>query len=85
MQNCEICEVKTYLDSHHIESKSFSGVDAKHNRANICPTCHRLIHKGEIILEGRFLTTTGYRVIWHRKGEESITGLEPEVFIMGKT
>ena len=83
MKECEICENLTYLDVHHIQSKSCSGGNDVSNKANICPTCHRLVHKGYIILEGRFLTTTGYKVIWHRKGEKSITGNEPDVFVMG--
>lgn len=38
---------------------------------------------GDIVLEGRFSTTGGIILVWHMKGEESITGLElPKVHII---
>jgi uncharacterized protein YlaI len=84
MKECEICEIVTYLDSHHIESKSYSGVDAVYNKAHICPTCHRRVHMGDIVLEGKFQTTLGIKLIWHEKGEKSITGNEPRVYVYGR-
>jgi hypothetical protein len=84
MEKCEVCETEAYLDTHHINSTSLAGVNDSYNLARVCPNCHRKIHKGEIILEGKFLTTEGYKIIFHTKGSESVTGREPEVFIMGK-
>jgi hypothetical protein len=39
------------------------------------------IHKGEIILEKRVLTTKGYTLMWHKKEEESVTGDDSEVYV----
>jgi hypothetical protein len=81
---CEICgEDIKFLDKHHIQSKSKGGTNKKENICFVCPLCHRKVHKGEIILEGKFMTTTGLKLIYHYKGEESITGLDkfPDVYI----
>lgn len=80
MKICEICSTKTFTDDHHIKSKSLGGSDSSYNIATVCPTCHRLIHRGVIVLEGRFLTTKGEVLFWHKNGEESITGETAEVF-----
>ena len=84
MQKCEACSTLTFLYQHHIMSTSCGGTSDKGNLANVCPTCHRLVHKGNIVLEGKFMTSEGIQLIWHKQGAESITGNQPEVFIMGK-
>lgn len=75
---CEICLENLKLDTHHIYSTSFGGKDIAWNRCKVCPNCHRKIHMGEIIIEGRFASTSnaGYSVVWRNKGEESITGFK---------
>jgi hypothetical protein len=84
---CEICQKEyEHLDKHHIQSRCYGGSNDKSNKASICPNCHRLIHKGKIIIEGRFLCVPcGDRLVWRLKGKESITGVkDPKVYIMGK-
>jgi len=54
---CEICKSKLLTDTHHIQSKSKKGSNQLHNICELCPNCHRLVHEGKIILEGRFLTS----------------------------
>lgn len=79
---CEICDKIDFVDSHHIESKAFKGSNKKFNKIKICPSCHRKIHCGEIIVEGIFLTTAGDKVIWRYAQEESITKEEPKVYLI---
>jgi len=80
---CEICDYRMkYLDKHHIHSLSKGGMDIPANRTKICPNCHRLVHSGVIILEGRFSSTKGNILVWRYKGQPSITGLpDPPVFL----
>lgn len=82
---CEICGEKQecLLDKHHINSKSMGGSDKKSNIAHICTKCHRLVHNGLIILEGRFDTTSGNKVVWRKYNEPSVTGLnDPKVWLL---
>jgi len=80
--NCEICNKSTPITNHHIHSLSKGGVDKPYNKCKICPNCHALVHYGEIILEGRFETTDGNKLIYRNKDEESITGLQdPPVWL----
>ncbi len=86
---CEICkEDFSSLDKHHITSKSKEGTNKRYNICHICPNCHRKVHLGDIILEGRFKTTAckvnESELIWRYKNEESITGIEAKVYIIGK-
>lgn len=83
-KKCDICGELSYLDKHHITSKSKNGTNEKYNIINVCPNCHRLIHAGDIIVEGKFMTTTGIVLLWHKKDEESITNFKPDCFILGK-
>ena len=78
---CEICHQNESHDKHHITSKCFGGTNHKSNIAYLCPNCHRSVHLGKFILEGKFQTTSGFKLIYHKKGEPSITGNEPKVFL----
>lgn len=83
---CEICKKEIKTDTHHIQSTSLEGSNKLYNKCNICPNCHRLIHTGEIIIEGRFFTTdckvNQSELIWRYKDTDSITGFKnPEVFL----
>jgi uncharacterized protein YlaI len=84
-ESCEICnETNIILDKHHIISQSEGGTNEPSNIAHICPNCHRRIHMSQIILEGRFLTSDGYQLIYHWNDEEDIIEREnPSVYIMG--
>lgn len=80
---CEICrEEFTSLDTHHIQSKCHGGSNEKYNLTKICPNCHRAVHCGDIILEGKFASSSGTVLVWHKKGEDSVTGYEPPVYII---
>jgi len=81
---CEICEQDFIkLDNHHIQSRCKGGGDNRFNLAHICPNCHRMVHKGEIILEGKFNSTAGPMLIWRNKIENKIIELfnDPKVYI----
>lgn len=69
---CEICGYSGFLEKHHIHSKSMGGNNAKSNLANLCPTCHNEVHRGLIVLEGKFRTTDGIKLIYHKKEEAPI-------------
>lgn len=86
MNICEICKKEIQTDTHHIQSVSKGGSNLYSNKCEICPNCHRLVHNGNIILEGRFLTTDckngETELVWRRKNEISITGLkDPDVWL----
>lgn len=72
---CRVCGNKAH-HRHHIISKSLGGKNTKDNLVELCASCHHEIHTGFIIVEGFFLTTSGYTLLWHKKGESSITGME---------
>ncbi len=77
---CDICKnLFLSCDTHHIISKSKDGPNDAWNKTNLCPNCHRLVHIGEIIIEGKFLTTNGFKVVWRNKHEESITNVSDPI------
>ena len=76
---CATCERESQ-HTHHIISKSMGGKNTKANTIRVCAACHFDIHASKIVIEGNFLTTDGYQVIFHRAGEESITGSSPAVY-----
>lgn len=86
MKFCEICELDfEYLDEHHIQSKCYGGTNDPYNKCNICPNCHKTVHYGQIVIEGKFMTCTGIKLIWRNNDEESITDIEdPKVYIISK-
>ena len=81
---CDICGEKTFLDCHHIGGRKIPNPNHKNNLAQVCPSCHRKIHEGEIIIEGWFLTTKGMELIWHNQGEVGISDQEIIPFIIPK-
>lgn len=86
MLQCEICNKQfESLDTHHIHSKCFGGSDKKCNLCRICPNCHRQVHIGKIIIEGRFSSTAGSLLVWRLYDEESITNFPlPKCFIISE-
>ena len=85
LYECEICgdKLECVLEKHHINSKCYGGSDGQHNIANICSRCHKLVHNGLVILEGRFDTTSGNKVVWRKYNEQSVTNsIEPKVWIL---
>lgn len=87
LKKCEICNEIKYTDTHHIKSRSKGGEDKPYNKCEVCPNCHRDIHNGVIILEGRFLSTNckspiDTELIWRRQKDPTITTFEPEVYLI---
>jgi len=84
IDRCEIKECRNLisLDNHHIHSLSKGGPDIKWNKCKICPNCHRNVHSGNLIIEGRFDSTGGNIIVYRKKGEESISQLpDPPVWL----
>lgn len=77
---CEICKTNKYRHKHHIISKCYGGTNEPYNIALLCANCHHDVHSGAIVIEGRFLTTQGYMLIYHKSNEKTITNVTPKVF-----
>jgi hypothetical protein len=71
---CEICNTVMFLEEHHIRGRDIPDFDMAYNKCNLCPNCHRKVHKKCIIIEDWRVTSNGKELIWHSVGEESITG-----------
>ena len=71
---CEICNEQTFLVQHHIEGRKINKANTHSNLANICSNCHLMVHKGDIIIEKRVMSSIGEILLWHNKKESSITG-----------
>jgi len=72
--NCEICNEQTFLVQHHIQGRKIKNANHKSNLTNICSNCHLKVHKGDIIIEKRVMSSMGEILLWHYKKESSITG-----------
>lgn len=81
LMKCEICK-NTAHHRHHIISKSKGGNNKKNNLVHLCASCHVEVHKGNLVIEGWFMTTNGLQLIWHKKEETSITGVSPDVYLI---
>lgn len=68
---CPICNQSVKLVCHHIHGRDIPRWDEQWNHGWVCPNCHDLVHDGQYIIEGNFQGV----LIWHKKGEESITGM----------
>lgn len=68
---CEICgeSDSSILEIHHIISRSRGGSNHPSNLCYICCNCHCKVHNGDIILEGRYNSTSGNILIWRRFGD----------------
>lgn len=74
-KKCEVCSccINEIIHKHHIIPRTDPrSTDNDSNLAYLCPSCHSKVHVGQIIIEGVFLTTTGFRLFWHKSGEEHI-------------
>lgn len=77
---CEICNNKNVLVEHHIRGRNIPNPNSPSNLANICSNCHRLVHTGNIIIENRLRSTSGFQLLWHTKDDPSFTGNDAEVY-----
>lgn len=73
------------LDKHHINGRNVRNWDSSWNVVYISPNVHRKIHEGEIIIEGWFSTSEGRQLIWHKKGEISLTGRDSIPYIIKRS
>lgn len=80
MKPCQICNTPALLDKHHIQSRSKGGDNSKSNICLLCPNCHKLTHAGIIVLEGIFLTSEGFQLLWHYKDDQPITDQLPDTY-----
>lgn len=80
---CEICKTQNILIIHHINGRKIHHANKPFNLVNICDCCHRRVHMGEIIIENWFMTSVGRKLIWHHKGENSLTDEKANVHIIG--
>jgi len=68
---CEICDEPniSILHYHHIIPRCDPrSTNNNNNIAILCPTCHSLVHAGEIIIIGVYKTTNDYNTMWFKKG-----------------
>jgi uncharacterized protein YlaI len=79
---CEVCNEPMFLEQHHIRGRKISNPHIHSNLANICANCHTKIHYGIIVVEGRYLTSDGYKLIWHYYKDNSITGNDAKPWII---
>lgn len=79
-QQCEICRDFHFLVQHHILGRDVERANEHNNLANVCSNCHLKIHRGEIIIEKRVMTTSGYTLLWHKKESMSITGIDAQTY-----
>ena len=73
-QTCEICKEQNFLVQHHIQGRDVKNPNKHYNLANICNNCHFKVHRGDIIIEKRVMTTMGEVLLWHFHTDPSITG-----------
>jgi hypothetical protein len=71
---CDKCRERHFLSEHHIRGRDIPNPNHPSNLCYICDNCHREVHEGLVVLEGWFLTDRGYELLWHRQGEEGISG-----------
>ena len=71
-ESCPICNCHAKLVQHHIHGRKVRDSEKPWNLLWLCPTCHDFVHDGTYIIEGYYQNT----LVWHKKGEESITGID---------
>lgn len=79
-QPCEVCREQHFLVQHHILGRNIARANDHNNLANVCSNCHLKIHRGDIIIEKRAMTTRGYMLLWHKKEEQSISGVDAQIY-----
>ena len=79
---CDICKEPQILEEHHIRGRKIPLANARSNKTYICANCHNKVHYGLIVIEGWVMTTSGAELVWHKEGEEGLTGSDakPHVF-----
>ncbi len=70
------------LVRHHIRGRKIKDWDKDWNIVYVSPNTHQLIHEGQLIIEGWFMTSDGRELFWHWKNQESITGNDAKPHII---
>jgi len=71
---CPISGYRGPLVEHHINGRDIKDAESEWNKVWVAPNVHDMIHRGEIIVEGWFMTTDGRMLVWRRREEAGITG-----------
>jgi len=71
-KKCFFCEESNYnlLDAHRVTPGSENGKYTNENMLTVCCKCHRLIHSGEITIEGKYNSTVGKMVHYFIQDDE---------------
>lgn len=72
IRQCEICGMdhEKALERHHILPRTSPNTSNDPEWiAVICGNCHTLTHACEIVIEGRYMTSGGSKLFFHRKGQ----------------
>lgn len=80
-----MCLEPGILVEHHIRGRDIPHPNHPSNLAHICPNCHILVHSGLRVIEGWFQTSNGKELIWHKEGEESISGQDARPYTFLKS
>lgn len=80
---CDMCGNKAILEEHHISGRKIKNYNHPSNLANICANDHSEVHAGRSIIEKWVSTSSGKVLLWHKVGEESLTGCDSSPYIMG--
>lgn len=74
MWPCDMCNARHFLSEHHIRGRDIPDYNHPSNIGHICDNCHRSVHEGAFVVEGWFMTEVGLKLVWHRSGEEGVSG-----------
>lgn len=71
-ENCYFCGESDYslLDVHRIVEGKDGGRYVEHNSLSVCCRCHRLIHAGQIKIDKKYLSSSGWILHYWQDGEE---------------
>jgi DNA mismatch repair protein MutS len=70
MNICELCKKKDAIETHHIEQQKYANEngyiknfhkDRKYNLLRVCEDCHQNIHKNNINITKKILTSEGFK------------------------
>jgi hypothetical protein len=71
---CPISGYRGALVEHHINGREVADAEGEWNRVWLSPNVHDMVHRGEIVIEGWFMSSGGRILIWRNAEEETITG-----------
>lgn len=71
-RECRLCGESDYalLDVHRIVPGEQGGTYTIKNSVCLCCRCHRRVHAGQVVIEGKYSSTGGYVVHYFEDGQE---------------